>query len=431
MEPHFFQLLDRIRFQAAMSALAREGKNLALISQIQALSEHYKEALLERLQQDVPHLEIKTFFPADADGIVQRFNQVVEKMPITQALDRNSNERHLELWVVHDAAALPSHELRLLLQLLEKFPGSQVRALLVYGGVGALPDNLDEFDKSLMRWIVERPSLDHIKEALAQEQDPDRIASLRALIQRMAPGGSNKEAVTAALNHHATASALPVQRPPTPAPSRLFRWLKVCAAALALMALSIAVALKLHPDALHAVWPAWTPKTKALAESTPPHVDTPALASSPSAQDQGNSPATPSPTSVASPAPSPKPGESESLAQADALITELPEEAVKGERWAWQLNVMQIVVQHGIAPTYAKALDLRTNFPDLSDVHVVPQFVGNESQARFALVSGPFQSKEEADRFIKTKKAPRDSWVRNAAALQERLIAKSTEPKKP
>ena len=44
MEPHFFQLLDRIRFQAAMSALAREGKNLALISQIQALSEHYKEA---------------------------------------------------------------------------------------------------------------------------------------------------------------------------------------------------------------------------------------------------------------------------------------------------------------------------------------------------------------------------------------------------
>ena len=146
MEPHFFQLLDRIRFQAAMSALAREGKNLALISQIQALSEHYKEALLESLQQDVPHLEIKTFFPADADGIVQRFNQVVEKMPITQALDRNSNERHLELWVVHDAAALPSHELRLLLQLLEKFPGSQVRALLVYGGVGALPDNLDEFE---------------------------------------------------------------------------------------------------------------------------------------------------------------------------------------------------------------------------------------------------------------------------------------------
>ena len=119
------------------------------------------------------------------------------------------------------------------------------------------------------------------------------------------------------------------------------------------------------------------------------------------------------------------------MAQADALITELPEEAVKGERWAWQLNVMQIVVQHGIAPTYAKALDLRSNFPDLSDVHVVPQFVGNESQARFALVSGPFQSKEEADRFIKTKKAPKDSWVRNAAALQERLIAKSTEPKKP
>ena len=248
MEPHFFQLLDRIRFQAALSAIAREGKSLALISQVQALTDHYKEALLDRLQQDVSGLEVKAFFPADSDSIVQSFNQIVGEMPIAQALEPQANGRGLKIWVVHDASALPTHELRLLLELLEKFPGSRVRALLVYGGVETLPEGLADFEKSLMRWIVDRPNFDQIKEALAQEQDPERAVSLRALIQRMVPGGGNKDAVTAALNSHAAQTSR-VQMSPPPQKARWKSGLKIGMAVVFAMGLSIAVALKLHPDA--------------------------------------------------------------------------------------------------------------------------------------------------------------------------------------
>ena len=82
MEPHFFQILDRIRYESALNALTREGKSLALISPVQALAEHYKECLLERLQRELPDCEIKPFFPDDADAIVQKFNQVLADLPM-------------------------------------------------------------------------------------------------------------------------------------------------------------------------------------------------------------------------------------------------------------------------------------------------------------------------------------------------------------
>ena len=430
MEPHFFQLLDRIRFQAALSAIAREGKSLALISQVQALTDHYKEALLDRLQQDVSGLEVKAFFPADSDSIVQSFNQIVGEMPIAQALEPQANGRGLKIWVVHDASALPTHELRLLLELLEKFPGSRVRALLVYGGVETLPEGLADFEKSLMRWIVDRPNFDQIKEALAQEQDPERAIGLRALIQRMVPGSSNKEAVATALNNHA-AQISKVQKTSVTTKSNWHRWLKISLLSAMAMALSIAVALKLHPDVFHAVLPTWQ---QGLANEKPPANDptkreekstvssdkeAPVMAANAPADD-----VTSASESTSQQAELPTPTSKE-------LITELPDEALKGEQWAWQLTVSSIIIQHGIAPTFAKALDLRQRYPDLSQVRIVPQFIGNESQARFALVSGPYRNKEEAEQYLKTNKTPKDSWIRSVGALQERLLPKSPDAKKP
>ena len=429
MEPHFFQLLDRIRFQAALSAIAREGKSLALISQVQALTDHYKEALLDRLQQDVSGLEVKAFFPADSDSIVQSFNQIVGEMPIAQALEPQANGRGLKIWVVHDASALPTHELRLLLELLEKFPGSRVRALLVYGGVETLPEGLTDFEKSLMRWIVDRPNFDQIKEALAQEQDPERAVSLRALIQRMVPGGGNKDAVTAALNSHAAQTSR-VQMSPPPQKARWKSGLKIGMAVVFAMGLSIAVALKLHPDALETWLPAGLTSTISSTESavTTKAVETAAVlnpatdSAGPASQTDIKPHGSDEPNSQASASSEKTPSQ---------LITELPDEAVAGEQWAWKLKATQIIIQHGISPTYLKAVDLKKQFPDLRDAQIVPQVIGNESQPRFALITGPYESKSEAEEFMKSKNTPKYSWVRYVSAMQERLLPKSPDTKNP
>lgn len=478
MEPHFFQLLDRIRYQAALTAIAREGKSLALISPVGALAEHYKQALLERLGTDLQHIEIRTFFPADSDGIVQHFNQVVGEMPMAQALANRGDQPGLKLWVVHDAMALPAHELQLLLQLLEKFPGAHVRALLVYGNAEVIPDGLEAFEKSLMRWVVERPNLEQIKECLANEPDPLRIKDLRALIQRMAPGSgmADKALADPAPRSQASAST------PDKASSRsawVLRWLKIFALALGLLILSAGVAAWLNPQLVSKLKSHWLPasptaaQTQAQSSSTAP--DAPATssttpptdqsaASDPANQAAGSSPAQapkegeskdPTPTQTGEPS-SPteqsaaqsrtKPEASEPASNNKAakdgklasdtgktgeLLTELPEGAAQGEQWAKQLSADNFVVQHSISPTYAQALDIQKRFPELDKAHIVPQFVGNETQARFALVSGPYPGKEDANNFLKTKRSPADSWLRTAASLQERLVAKAARGRKP
>ena len=167
MEPHFFQLLDRIRYEAAVAALSRQGKSVAIISSVQALAEHYKEMLMARLAVDVPQARIKAFFPADTDAIVSSFNKVVADLPLAQAMAAPTADRPLQVWVVHDAAALPTGEVLMMLDLLDKFPGAHVRALLVFANTEVAPEGLEGFEKSLMRWVIDRPSLEQIKDSLS------------------------------------------------------------------------------------------------------------------------------------------------------------------------------------------------------------------------------------------------------------------------
>ena len=93
MDPHFFQLLDLIRYEAAVAALSRHGKSLAIVSPVQALAEHYKEMLMARLAVDVPDARIKAFFPADTDAIVSSFNKVVADLPLAQAMAAPTADR--------------------------------------------------------------------------------------------------------------------------------------------------------------------------------------------------------------------------------------------------------------------------------------------------------------------------------------------------
>lgn len=486
MEPHFFQILDRIRYEAALNALTREGKSLALISPVQALAEHYKLCLLERLKRDLPVCEIKPFFPDDADAIVEKFNQVVADMPMAQALSPGHGTQGLKIWVVHDAGALPSSEALLLLQLLEKFPGAQVRAMLVYGGTQISPEGLESREKSVLRWVVERPSLEQIKECLAQEQDPERNDQLRDLIQRMAPPGS----VPVKDKRQLAASGEGAPPPSDTAASSkkrrgLSRLLGLSALLVTLLAFSVLVAIWLNPqvvDDIPAYWggtqvaspkadsdsqapkPAdpnnllahplvkkmkelWLGKPvasqaepevaqgkapeaapvpaagDAAAVATPPSADPAPGNSSPEKSEPGNS----APSQVASPGSEPAPKDK----AANALLTELPDGAEQGERWAKGLEAGSWVIQHSISLTYAQAVEVQKKFSDLSDARIVPQFVAAEKQARFALISGPYGNRNQANEFIQSKRMPKDAWARTAKAMQDRLQMQSAKPAKP
>ena len=491
MEPHFFQLLDRIRYEAALSALCRDGKSLAVISPVQALAEHYKESLLERLPLEVPGVKIKAFFPADTDAIVQNFNKVVADMPLTQAMATPTADQAMEVWVVHDAAALPASEVMMMLDLLDKFPGAHVRALLVFAGTQIAPEGLESFDKSLMRWQIDRPSLDQIKDSLSRITDAPRLAQVRDLVSRMAQGKTLSAAVGTAASGGAmaagssSATASPTSgdvsganRKPEVRTKRASH-LKLLGVVAALLLLSTAVAAWLNPQAMSRLWgtPTEAPPATETKPSPEPESDkkaepeavpnatsdqkaeaTPAAANVEQSSERGAEPkeqpktqpsaatkaadsaatnpatagvTTAAPTPSSPPVSTPAKADKSKSAIKDEAPIELPGTVLEGQKWASQFPRGTFVVQHAYADTFAKARDRLKRFPNLSEAKVVPQYEPGQSQAKFALISGPFESKELADVFLKNENMPKESWVRSSRAIQKRLTPTEAQPAKP
>ena len=457
MEPHFFQLLDRIRFEAALGAIARDGKSVAVISTVQALAEHYKEALIERLQQELPQARIKSFFPADTDAILESFNKVAQGMPVDRARAAPAAGQAMELWVVHDAAALPAGEVQMMLNLLEKFPGAHVRALLVFAGVQMAPEGMDGFEKSLMKWQIDRPSLDQIKESLSRVTDPERQAEVRDLVSRMAPGSTSKPAAAAPAAQTPEGTAGAASKPAQPAKAgqpaaaekrRRAPMLITLGLAVLLMVISAGVAAWLNPEAVSQLFESSADKSPATA--TAPSASAPAEAASAtaaaSAEPVASGPEGAGASAAASNASdatpkepakdSPKEVAKESLKE---TVQEIPVQApltpaaalLEGQKWARQFKRGSYVVQHAYHSTFAKAQEHLVRFPNLTDAKVVPQYEEGQTRARFALISGPFDSKKDAEAFIKTENMPKESWVRTGRAIQERLVPNSEEAAKP
>lgn len=454
MEPHFFQLIDRIRYEAAVAAISKDGKSLAIISAVHALAEHYKDMLIERLNIDVPHVLIKPFFPADTDAIVSSFNQVVADLPLTQAMAAPTQDRPMQLWVVHDAAALPAGEVMMMLDLLEKFPGAHVRALLVFAGAESEPEGLASFNKSLMRWTIARPSLDQIKESLGRVSHDAQATEVRALIARMAPTASaakSDPARQAAAVPPAPAGPADITKPGgkssalKPATtSTMATRLKAAAVVAALLMFSAGVAAWLNPQAFRAL----VGQTNATLAEVQPQVaeavvTQPTQNNASSETEVFKGTAAPGPETPVADINAAAPLANTSTAQVvetvppqDAIKqtqvqTELPGAASDGQAWMKAFARGTFVVQHTNSETYAKARDRQKRFPNLSQAKVVPQFEAGQSQARYALVSGPFATKELADEFLQTQNMPKESWVRSSRAMQKRLFSSAADVTQP
>lgn len=427
VEPHFFQLLDRIRYEAAVSAVSRDGRSLALISTSQALAEYYKQALLERLEAELPRASIKPFFPADTDAIVQAFNKVVARMPLDQARTAPAPKQPVEVWVVHDAAALAASEVQTMLNLIEKFPGANVHALLVFGGVRVAPEGLDAFEKSLMRWEVDRPTLEQIKDSISKISDPTRAAEVRDLVARIVGNGSSPTAAageaTAANPAGARSATADTSGAPEPAGSRRPARFKPAGVSAVLLALSVGIAAWLNP----LVMESWLPSFHQKAV-----VDAPA-------ETEAASEATSEPSKDAAPADAVKEDPVELAvaklegARAPATDPSPPEAAqeekppteaaliAQAQRWAGQLKRNSYVVQHAYHTSYLLAIEHHRRYPNLPDARVVPQYEQDTKRPRFALISGPFESRVAAEAFMKSQSMPKESWVRMSRGIQERL----------
>jgi hypothetical protein len=401
MSDLFFQPLDQARMQACVTGVAREGLCVVVHCPQTALLNYYGQIFLNHLREAMPNGALESYSPTDADVLIENFNQLVSEMSVQEALKAGSLSDVRKVWVLKNAHSMAPHEIELLGQLLQQFPGSKVRVILWMSGNEPSANILSALGKKVMRWNIALPDSaqtqtfwNHAR-AAGQEED------VRPMLDQLR------------LMEHVPAALRAVRESKSAGVSKAKKKFKLATpkmavgllAGLALLMGSTVFVAWMQPEAF-----AWlkfgVERTEALAEPTQPT--------------QAAQPPQAAQTEEAS---HPKlPEEARSLAsKIDESSVELPEEAIKGKKWAEQLPSKKWLVLHGAYTSFAIAQQVKKAYPGLKYSRVVPVYKPNEPLASFVLASGPFEALQSAEEFTKLSTLPSSGTVRTERNLKSRL----------
>lgn len=180
-----FRSADRMRIDGCANAIAREGLSLSLQCEHEALLDHYLSLLLQRLRQEAPEHSIEVYFPTNTDSLLGRFNEALARQSVDQATRADSQASPAQIWIVHDAQALPDAEIQLLARLIQNFPGANIRAILLMSGPNAAQNNLTAFGRKILRWDIEAPNPEQAQAALDAARTEGRLLPVQQLLKRI------------------------------------------------------------------------------------------------------------------------------------------------------------------------------------------------------------------------------------------------------
>lgn len=87
--------------------------------------------VLSRQLRQIPGVSLEMLQASNSEALLQRFNEVVASLPLDQARHGGGPDDGLTLWVVRLSNRLDWQEVNLLLSMVQGFPGTGVRLLLL------------------------------------------------------------------------------------------------------------------------------------------------------------------------------------------------------------------------------------------------------------------------------------------------------------
>jgi cytoskeletal protein RodZ len=478
LAPLFFRVADRMRLEGYVAALVDDNMSLSLVSGHEAILDHYGRLLVARLREAAPHIGLEVYFPASADALITRFNEVLQSYSIEDAMGSKAPAAPAKVWIVHDASALPDHEIQLLARLVQHFPAANIRVVMLLTTASKKQQLLASFGRRILNWEIEPPSDEQAQLMLEQARAQGREGAVTALLKKIAPWGAvptlppvqpsaqspvqppvrsmPKSASVAEPEpdwtaRAASAAAAPQAKPPRTRAGR-GKWLLWLALAVALLATCALAVWALYGGALNAdLWNLDAGKPAAVA---PPVNTASAAASQTASASLPPSPEGSQPTDAATPGvpgtpgtPANALGESATttnpqppkaadppapIAAANAVrsataapaneveeIISTPSQAQVGQAWVRQMPPGTFLVQHTIVPSYGDATVWLQAHANLRRARVVATYLTGQASIQFAVVSGPFVSMAEANSFANSGGVPKDPQIRSARSMKD------------
>jgi len=460
VQPLFFRVADRMRLEGYVSALVQDNMSLCMVSSHDAILDHYGKLLVARLREAAPHIGLEVCFPASAEALITRFNEVLQDYSIEDAMGAKFHNAPPKIWIVHDAGALPDNEIQLLARLVQHFPGANIRVVMLFNAASQKQKLLTAFGRRILNWEIEPPNPEQAEALLEQARAQGREGAVGALLRQIAPYKAPAPHPMALPPLVAEPRDEPAAPPPGPSPDSdedlppaapqkrsVWPWVLAIGALLLVCGLGVAFVYGLIPTGDKAVQElrnvlqgkplsaekaasAATPASAPLATASEPAPP----ASSPSAAVAA--PVASAPAAAAAPKP---PEEVETIVpsspRAKATVAATPEVAPEpkpvddaqnaqnqaGQAWVRQMPAGTFLVQHTIVPSYAEAGNYLQAHANLKRARIVANYLPNQPGIMFSVVSGPFASLAEASAYAESGGIPKDPQIRSARFMKEQF----------
>ena len=448
VQPLFFRVADRMRLEGYVAALVDDNMSLSLVSSHDAILDHYGKLLVARLREAAPHIALEVYFPASAEALITRFNEVLQSYSVEEAMGSKTPVAPPKIWVVHDASALPDHEIQLLARLVQHFPAANIRVVMLLTTASKKQRLLASFGRRILNWEIEPPSEAQSQALLEQARAQGREGAVSALLKKITPWYAPAAPIAAATASQVPEAPAAAEPPPPAAPEPMVQAPKARRSVRkALLWLGGVVGLLLA-CALGVVMLYGSQQTAALLGLTTPKLAASSALAAASTPDSSASAALPAPASMAAPmtaasgatnavgagatpaapavALAPKPAEPLTPSRgAQATVNEVeeiitsPAQAQVGQAWVRQMPAGTFLVQHTIVPSYSEATLWMQAHTNLRRARIVATYINGQAALQFAVVSGPFGSLAEANNFAASPGVPRDPQIRSARSLKD------------
>ena len=395
----FFRSTDRLRLEGYVAALTQNGMSLSMVSDHDAILEHYGKLLIARIREVAPQINLEVYFPDNAEALISRFNEILKAYSIEDAMSATTQSAQPKIWMLHDASALPDHEIQLLARLVQNFPGANIRVVMLMTQASQKKQLLSAFGRRILNWDIETPNPEQRSAMLEQARAQGREVLVGELLMQLTPPSPVFLGDPTTVRAEKMTQTMPVEKFEKLGlgQRRGIKWF--AASILLLVACCLAVGLW-YRDAIIPLL--------AANPTQPPAVVVASPAAGAQEQQQGISAQTA--------------GEGKDIEE--IILT--PAQAQAGQSWLLEMPAAAFVVLHSTASSHQEIKFWLQNQPQLKLAQIVAHTLPNQTGLQFSAVSAPFTSITEARGFAEGPGMPKDAVVYSRQFFKEQF---SSDPK--
>jgi len=151
----FFQSpSDKLRLEMMLKSLSAGDLNLAILGDDEVALAFYARKIYEHLKAE-PNAQVDLCLSADAEKLVQRFNQILSELTLDEALDKSLKTPQKRFLIFPDTQFIQDFELQLLARLINGLPASNLFVVLIFNKREPYEKKLQSFGKNLVQWVLE------------------------------------------------------------------------------------------------------------------------------------------------------------------------------------------------------------------------------------------------------------------------------------